>query len=135
MEPISLTTPALLFSAISLILLAMTNRFIAYSSVVRNLHDKYIQNNDNYILDQIKNLRKRLYLTRTMQIFGIVSLLLCVFTMLLIYVGMNDIATYLFGLALIFLILSFALLIAEIQISVVALELHLRDIEKQLKDN
>jgi hypothetical protein len=41
MNQLSLTTPALLFSAISLLLLAYTNRFLAYASVVRNLHARY----------------------------------------------------------------------------------------------
>ena len=39
MEQLTLTTPALLFSAISLIMLAYTNRFLAYAAIIRNLHD------------------------------------------------------------------------------------------------
>ena len=71
MEQLTLTTPALLFSAISLIMLAYTNRFLAYAAVVRSLHDKYLQKKDKALIKQIKNLKKRLYLTRSMQIFGI----------------------------------------------------------------
>ena len=129
MEQLPLTTPALLFSAISLIMLAYTNRFLAYAAVVRNLHDKYLQKKDQALIKQIKNLKKRLYLTRSMQIFGITSLLLCVFTMFLIYIEQHTIAVWVFGLALILLILSLAFLIREIQISVQALEHHIRDIE------
>ena len=129
MEQLTLTTPALLFSAISLIMLAYTNRFLAYAAVVRNLHDKYLQKKDQALIKQIKNLKKRLYLTRSMQIFGITSLLLCVFTMFLIYIEQHTIAVWVFGLALILLILSLAFLIREIQISVQALEHHIRDIE------
>ena len=116
MEQLTLTTPALLFSAISLIMLAYTNRFLAYAAVVRNLHDKYLQKKDQALIKQIKNLKKRLYLTRSMQIFGITSLLLCVFTMFLIYIEQHTIAVWVFGLALILLILSLAFLIIEIQI-------------------
>ncbi|MCP4882204.1 MAG: DUF2721 domain-containing protein, partial [Flavobacteriales bacterium] len=76
MEQLTLTTPALLFSAISLIMLAYTNRFLAYAAVVRNLHDKYKKSQNEILIRQIKNLRQRLYLTRAMQIFGISSLLL-----------------------------------------------------------
>ena len=134
MEQLTLTTPALLFSAISLIMLAYTNRFLAYASVVRSLHDKYRQEKDEVLIRQINNLRKRLYLTRSMQIFGILSLLLCVLTMFLIYIEQHVIAVWVFGVALILLILSLALLIREIQISVEALEFHLGDIEgKTLK--
>jgi len=129
MEQLTLTTPALLFSAISLIMLAYTNRFLAYAAVVRSLHDKYIEHKDEVLIRQINNLRKRLYLTRSMQIFGILSLLLCVLTMFLIYIEQHLIAVWVFGVALILLILSLALLIREIQISVEALEFHLGDIE------
>ena len=133
MEELSLTTPALLFSAISLIMLAYTNRFLAYASVVRNLHDTYLKRQDAILLEQIKNLNLRLQLTRWMQIFGIASLFLCVLTMFLIYVDYHTIAIYVFGFALLLLIVSLALLIREIQISVDALKLHLSDIEEHLK--
>ena len=116
MEQLTLTTPALLFSAISLIMLAYTNRFLAYASVVRNLHERYKKEKDQNINFQIENLRKRLYLTRSMQIFGISSLLLCVLTMFLMYVQQHGVAVWIFGLALILLILSLAFLIREIQI-------------------
>ena len=133
MEQLTLTTPALLFSAISLIMLAYTNRFLAYAAVVRSLHDKYQQEKDEVLIRQINNLRKRLYLTRSMQIFGILSLLLCVLTMFLIYIEQHVIAVWVFGVALLLLILSLALLIREIQISVEALEFHLGDIEGGMK--
>ena len=130
MEALTLTTPALLFSAISLIMLAYTNRFLAYASVIRNLHDKYSQNKDVVLIAQIKNIKQRLYLTRSMQILGISSLLLCVLTMFLIYIDQNTIAIWVFGIALLLLIASLSLLIVEIQISVKALEHHISDIEK-----
>ena len=129
MEQLTLTTPALLFSAISLIMLAYTNRFLAYAAVIRNLHDKYMQHKDKTLIKQIKNIKQRLYLTRSMQIFGITSLLLCVLTMFLIYIEQNTIAIWVFGIALVLLIISLALLIKEIQISVKALEHHISDIE------
>ncbi|MEL0456911.1 DUF2721 domain-containing protein [Flavobacteriaceae bacterium SZ-1-7] len=129
MEQLTLTTPALLFSAISLIMLAYTNRFIAYAAVIRDLHDKYLKKKDERLIKQIQNLKKRLYLTRSMQIAGISSLLLCVLTMFLIYIQQHIIAVWVFGLALILLIFSLALLIKEIQISVKALEHHISDIE------
>ena len=126
---LTLTTPALLFSSISLIMLAYTNRFLAYANTIRNLHTAYKQDPSKIIKAQIVNLRKRLYLTRSMQIFGITSLLLCVLSMFFIYIKQEFIAIWIFGLALILLIISLSLLIWEIQISVKALELHLEDIE------
>ena len=130
MEELTLSTPALLFSAISLIMLAYTNRFLAYAATIRSLHDKYMENKDSVLIAQIENIKKRLYLTRSMQILGISSLLLCVLTMFLIYIEQQYIAIWVFGLALILLIMSLAYLIIEIQISVKALEHHISDIEK-----
>lgn len=129
MEELTLTTPALLFSAISLILLAYTNRFLAYASVVRNLHAQFKKDPSRLLLGQINNLRKRLQLTRSMQILGISSLLLCVLCMFLIYVEWQTIAEVIFGIALVLLITSLALSVREIQISVRALDLHLSDME------
>ena len=133
MEQLTLTTPALLFSAISLIMLAYTNRFLAYAAVIRNLHDIYLERKQASLLRQTKNLKIRLNLTRWMQIFGISSLLCCVLTMFLIYVNQQIIAVYLFGFALILLIISLALLIKEIQISAQALQYHIADIEEHLE--
>ena len=133
MHELSLTTPALLFSAISLIMLAYTNRFLAYASVIRNLHDKFLEQQDPALIRQIKNLKRRLNLTRWMQIFGISSLLGCVLSMFLVYVTQQDLAVWVFGFSLLLLIISLAFLIQEINISVHALELHLSDIEDHIK--
>jgi hypothetical protein len=133
MEDLTLTTPALLFSAICLIMLAYTNRFLAYASVIRNLKDRYLERKDESLLAQIINLKSRLNLTRWMQILGISSLLLCVLTMFLIYVQYRMFAIWVFGFALLLLIASLTLLIREIQISIRALSMHLSDIEKHLK--
>ena len=110
-------------------MLAYTNRFLAYANVIRNLHGAYKKDPNQVLMAQIVNLRKRLYLTRYMQIFGISSLLLCVVSMFLVYIKQDILAVWSFGLALVLLIVSLALLIWEIQISVKALELHLEDIE------
>ena len=134
MEQLTLTTPALLFSAISLIMLAYTNRFLAYASVIRNLKDRYLERKDPSLLEQINNLKLRLNLTRWMQILGISSLLLCVLSMFLIYIQFHVLSVWVFGLALVLLIFSLTLLIREIQISIRALSLHLRDIEASLKN-
>jgi len=135
MEELTLTTPALLFSAISLIMLAYTNRFLAYAAVIRNLHDIYLERKEDSLIRQIKNLKLRLNLTRWMQIFGISSLLSCVLTMFLIYVHQQNMAIWVFGFALILLIISLALLIKEIQISAQALQYHIADIEEHLENN
>lgn len=130
---LDLTTPSLLFSAISLILLAYTNRFLSYASVVRALKEKHQQTHDPKDIAQIANLRKRLYLTRSMQILGILSLLFCVIAMFFIYVSWQVFAAWIFGIALLLLAASLCVCIWEINISVKALEIHLEDISSKEK--
>lgn len=130
MEELTLTTPALLFSAVSLILLAYTNRFLSYAQLVRTLKEQHLQHPSKVTRAQIDNLRRRLPLTRTMQILGVSSLFLCVVTMFLLYVGFFVLSAYVFGAALLLLIGSLGVSIWEIQISVRALEIHLHDMEK-----
>ena len=130
MEELTLTTPALLFSAVSLILLAYTNRFLSYAQLVRTLKEQHLQHPSKVTRAQIDNLRRRLHLTRTMQILGVSSLFLCVVTMFLLYVGFFVLSAYVFGAALLLLIGSLGVSIWEIQISVRALEIHLHVMEK-----
>ena len=104
MEELTLTTPSILFSAISLLMLAYTNRFLAYAQVIRNLTAQHDQNPTPVTRKQIENLRKRLYLSRSMQVFGVGSLFLCVVCTLLVYIGMQTVAVWTFGVALLLLI-------------------------------
>lgn len=130
MEELTLTTPTLLFSAVSLILLAYTNRFLSYAQLVRVLKEQYVQHHSEVTAAQIENLRRRLYLTRSMQVLGISSLFFCVVAMFMIYIRLYAPAIYVFGLALLLLIASLGVSIWEIHISVKALEIHLEDMEK-----
>ena len=127
MEELTLTTPALLFSAVSLILLAYTNRFLSYAQLVRQLRDRYMENPTDITVAQIE---KRLNLTRTMQGLGIASLFFCVVSMFLIYIGLQLLSVYVFGLALILLIASLGVSFREIQISTRSLEIYLGAMEK-----
>ena len=129
MEELTLTTPSLLFSAVSLIMLAYTNRFLSYAQIVRTLKTEYDLHPSKITAAQIENLRSRLYLIRMMQILGIVSLLLSVVCMFLIYVGLQTFAVVIFAISLLSLIASLGISIGEIIISVRALELHLSAME------
>lgn len=130
MEELTLITPTFLFSAISLLLLAYTNRFLSYAQLVRTLKDKYMEDRSAITKAQIMNLRRRLYLTKNMQLLGVASLLLCVATMFLIYIGLQLVSAYVFGLALLLLIISLGLSVMEIRISAKSLEIYLSDMEK-----
>ncbi len=127
---LTLNAPALLFPTVSLLLLAYTNRFLALASLIRNLHAQYKQEPSPLIWKQIKNLRLRVKLIRDMQVLGVFSLFLCVLCMLLIFNGKTQIATYVFGGSLLFLMLSLSLSIAELYISIKALNIQLSDIEE-----
>ncbi len=127
---INLTTPALLFPTISLIMLAYTNRFLGLATVIRNLRDRYDDTHDPLISKQIDNLRHRVVLIRNMQFFGASSLLLCFVCMGLLFAGWVDAGKVIFLLSLIFMAVSLAISLYEIQISVKALELNLSDMEQ-----
>jgi len=128
---IDLTTPALLFPAISLLLLAYTNRFLTLATIIRSLHQNYKEKPNIVLLGQIENMRKRVHLIKHMQGIGVASLFLCVLCMFLLFSGQNELGKCVFGLSLIMLLISLILSLREIAISVDALELHLSDIEKK----
>ena len=124
-----ITTPALLFPAISLLMISYTTRFLHLANLARSLHALKPGAPEPTVLDQIKNIRKRILLIRNMQATGISSLLLCVICMCLLFEGQVHIAQALF-IASLALTLSVSLLLSlgEIWISVDALNVHLRGI-------
>jgi hypothetical protein len=128
---ISINTPALLFPAITLLMLAYTNRFLALATLIRNLHTKYkqVQEEKEVIKAQIKNLRQRLNLVKSMQACGIISFFFCVLCMLFFYLEHDAWAFSIFGLSLVFLLISLALSLNEIFISTKALEIELKTME------
>lgn len=128
---ITLTTPALLFPAISLLLLAYTNRFMALANLIRSLKKRYASTHSHLVYRQISNLRVRLVLIRNMQAFGISSMFGCVSCMFILFAGYTTIGKYVFGFSLLLLLTSLALALREIQISVNALTLELNDLEEE----
>ena len=129
MSDLNLTTPALLFPAISLLLLAYTNRFLAIAALIRQLHSQYHKSHDRKVRGQIDNLRKRVILTRNMQGLGILSLFLCVLCMFLLFAEEYEMGKWVFGISLLLLLASLGLSVLEIQISINALVLQLSDME------
>ena len=126
---IEITTPALLFPAISLLLLAFTNRFVAAATLIRSLHERYQTSHDTILVEQIRNLRYRVVLIRNMQLFGVSSLFACVACMFLLFWELILLAQIVFALSLILMLVSLALSVREIQVSVDALNLQIRDLE------
>lgn len=126
---LELTTPALLFPAISLLLLAYTNRFLTLAGLIRELHGRYLEGHEDTVLGQIVNLRTRVRLIRAMQALGVVSFFGCVFCMFSLFFGLMLVAQAVFALSLLLLMVSLGLSVWEIQMSVGALDLQLRDLE------
>jgi len=131
---LNIETPALLFSATSLILLAYTNRFLTIAQIVRGLKKTYDQDHSKSILLQIKNLNLRLSLIRYMQLFGVLCLFLSVFGMLVLFFDLQTIGIYLFGFSMLSLLISLGISFWEISISVNALRLHLSDLMDKNKN-
>ena len=133
---LTFNTPALLFPAISLLLLAYTNRFLALANLVRRLHDEYKRGEKGAgIIYQIQSLRRRLILVRYMQGLGVFSFVCCVVTMYSIYSEWQGAAKYIFAVCLLSLLTSLIISLIEIAQSTKAIEVELSDIEELQKSN
>lgn len=119
---LEITTPAVLFPTVSLLLLAYTNRFLALTAIVRQMDSSGENKHEFY---QVKNLRKRLNYIKKMQYFGVSSLLMCAISMLFLFLQMDFIGKISFGISLVSLIVSLLFSLLEIQISLEALRIHL----------
>lgn len=130
---LTIQTPALLFPALSLLLLAYTNKFLSIASLIRKLINDYEENHLTTTVSQIRSLRRRLWLIRWMQTFGVSSILCCVVTMFLIYEGHQIAARILFAVSLALMIISLIITILEIYLSAGALRVLLKDLEEKEK--
>ncbi len=126
---LEISTPALLFPAISLLFLSYTNRFLHLSALIRNLHRDWLEQKDSLLMRQIQNLRKRLGLIRGMQLLGAVSLLFCVISMVSVIGNQGMLAMTAFSIALGLMGLSLACLVWEVWISGGALRIMLSAME------
>ena len=123
---IDIATPAMLFPAISLLLLAYTNRFLTLATIIRNFSK---EERDDNTQAQIKNLRLRIQLIKRMQIAGVGSFFLFVVSMLAIYLTYQQIGNWVFAASLVSLLYSLWMSVREILISVEALDVHLDGIK------
>ncbi|MBU0664461.1 MAG: DUF2721 domain-containing protein [Proteobacteria bacterium] len=130
---ITFTTPALLFPAVTFLLIAYTNRFLALGSRIRNLHDRYRENPDEVLLGQIKSMRRRVMLIRNMQACGVAGLFCCVICMLLLFSGLQLAGKILFVISLCLMLASLAISFREILLSVEALNIELHSMESKGK--
>jgi hypothetical protein len=127
---LNLSTPALLFPAISLLLLAYTNRFLTLASLIRELYGRYKNEPDPKIMGQLRNLRYRIRIIRNMQAFGVSSFFGCVLCMFFLFAGQEIPGKVIFGASLVLLLVSLALSLREIQVSIDAFSLQIEDLEE-----
>ncbi|WP_298474879.1 DUF2721 domain-containing protein [uncultured Maribacter sp.] len=127
---LSLSIPALLFPAISLTMLAYNARYLAIAALIRQLHQKFKETESSALELQVKQLRKRLSIIKSMQAIAIISFLLAVITMFLIYIESTMVANIVFGISLLALMISLTLSLIEVQLSTKALSIQLEDISK-----
>ena len=131
MPEISLTTPALLFPAVSLLIVAYTNRFNAISSRIRALSAAYKETPSHSLMAQIQSLRDRVKIIQYMQAFGVGSLFLCVACMFALFAGKIFLGKLVFGISLISMLLSLGYSLWEILVSGQALNLELNELESK----
>lgn len=129
----NLTTPALLFPAISLLLLAYTNRFLVLAQLIRQLHAQHREDAPDVVVRQIANLRKRITLIRRMQASGVLSFILCALSMFCVFIHLDFVSQLVFGASIFLLLLSLVFSLYEITISTDAIEIELEDLEQKLK--
>lgn len=127
---LDLTIPALLFPAISLTMLAYNARYLAIAALIRQLHKEFEETAAAPLELQIQQLRKRLNIIKNMQATAIVSFLMAAVTMFLIYVELKVWANVVFGISLVFLVISLVLSLIEVQLSTKALGIQLKNMEK-----
>jgi Protein of unknown function (DUF2721) len=130
---LTIQTPALLFPALSLLLLAYTNKFLAIANLIRKLVSEFDDKPHKGLLQQIHSLRRRLWLIRWMQVFGVASILFCVITMFLIYEDLQIWAKILFGFSLLLMMASLVITLMEIFLSAGALRVLIREFEDKVR--
>ena len=131
---LELTTPAVLFTSISLLISAYTSRFLTLAQLVRQLDSQYRSEPHEVLLKQIKNIQLRINIIRYTQVMGGVSFFLCALATFLIFREQNKLGEFAFGASLVALMISLLLLIIEVQISVKALNVQLDKYKLNDKD-
>lgn len=132
---LDITTPALLFPAISLLLLAYTSRFLATGQLIRGLSANARDGKVPKASKQIKNLKRRVELIKVMQILGVLSLFLCTLSMFFLFIKYFNLGNIIFGISLILMCTSLITALAEISISTNAIDMELEGIKKYAKEH
>ena len=129
----TITTPSLLFPAISLLMLAYTNRFVTLANVIRQLSNLENAPSRDIVIRQIENLRVRMAVIRLMQAFGVLSFVFCTLSMFSLLLDFLVAGMYLFAVSLILLVVSLLCSFYEVNISTTAINIELEKFDAELK--
>ena len=123
-----ITTPALLFPAISLLFVAYTSRLHSLSVLIRAMTtDGSNESKTLHAKEQLDILKNRVTYIKRMQVFGVLSFIFNLITIICIYINQDYIAKYIFGIGLLMITASLSFALFETLISTKALEIHLKD--------
>lgn len=117
----TITTPGLLFPAISLLLLAYTNRFVVLTNVIRQFRDP----DQATVRRQVESLRRRLFVIRMMQAFGVLSFVFCTLSMFALFLSWLLLGKLFFGASLVLLTVSLLFSLYEVHVSTHAINIEL----------
>jgi len=131
----TITTPSLLFPAISLLLLAYTNRFVVLTNVIRQLSNTDGAQTKAIVRRQILNLRKRLSIIRAMQAFGVLSFVFCTLSMFALLLQWLLVGQGLFAVSLILLVISLLYSFYEVHISTNAINIELEKFDATIQQH
>ncbi len=126
---ITITTPALLFPAISVLFLAYSNRFLAIASRIREQHNLFNKSQSPVAKKQIDSLRLRIRFIVAMQLFAVIGIICCILAMWLIFYGLQYYGNITFGFSMAFIVLSLLASVSELLLSTKALNIELEDME------
>lgn len=129
----TITTPSLLFPAISLLMLAYTNRFVTLANVIRQLSNLENAPSRDIVIRQIENLRIRMTVIRLMQAFGVLSFVFCTLSMFSLLLAFPVAGMYLFAASLLLLVVSLLFSFYEVNISTTAINIELEKFDEELK--
>lgn len=125
-DTLSVTIPALLFPAISLLFISYTTRFLGLASVARGMLREHLADPKPHWQVQLVNIRHRLRLIRRMQLLGLFSIILAALSMGALANGFGRIGQATFAGALGCFIGSLGYCVHEITLSIAAIEVEFR---------
>jgi hypothetical protein len=130
MMDIAVTTPALLFPAITILFLAYSNRFLTIATRIREKHADFNKTQSPIAQKQIVSFRRRIGYIVAMEMLAVLGIISCIVSTGFIFYGLQYYGNVSFAVSMLFIILSLFASIIELVFSTRALNIELEDMEK-----